>query len=73
MQNPVRRDILKHLGEKKMTYDELKAEFKLPDMQIKLHLGMLEDTLYIEKEGESTYIITPRGEAFLMNVEPKHL
>lgn len=73
MQNPVRRDILKHLGQKKMTFDELKAEFSLQDMQMKLHLGMLEDTLYIEKEDETTYIITPRGEAFLLNVEPKHL
>ena len=73
MQNPVRRNILKSLGESKMSFDDIKAEFKLNDMQAKLHLGMLEDTLYIEKEDDSIYIITPRGEAFLVNVEPKHL
>ncbi|WP_370573090.1 winged helix-turn-helix domain-containing protein [Methanomethylovorans sp.] len=72
MQNPVRRNILKSLSEKKMSFDELKNKFDLNDMQAKLHLDMLEDTLYIEKEGDSTYGITVRGEAFLANVESKH-
>ncbi|WP_370575304.1 winged helix-turn-helix domain-containing protein [Methanomethylovorans sp.] len=72
MQNPVRRNILKSLSEKKMSFDELKNKFDLNDMQAKLHLDMLEDTLYIEKEGDSTYVITVRGEAFLANVESKH-
>lgn len=73
LQNPVRRNILKHLGEKKMSFDDIKNEFDLNGMQAKLHLDMLVDTLYIGKEGDSTYVITPRGEAFLENVEPKHL
>jgi DNA-binding transcriptional ArsR family regulator len=72
MQNPVRRNILKSLSEKKMSFDELKDAFNLNDMQAKLHLDMLEDTLYIEKEDESIYSITVRGEAFLANVESKH-
>ncbi|WP_094227729.1 winged helix-turn-helix domain-containing protein [Methanolobus psychrotolerans] len=71
LQNPVRRDIIKHLNEKKMTFAELKAEFNLQDMQMKLHLGMLEENLYVEKEGDATYVITPRGEDYLASVEPK--
>ncbi|MBP1909771.1 winged helix-turn-helix domain-containing protein [Methanolobus bombayensis] len=71
LQNPVRRNIIKSLNEKKMTFDELKAEFNLDSMPLKLHLGMLEDTLYIEKEDESTYVITPRGEDYLESAEPK--
>lgn len=71
LQNPVRRNIIKHLNEKKMTFDELKAEFDLEDMPMKLHLGMLEDNLYVEKEDETTYVITPRGEDYLESVEPK--
>lgn len=72
MQNPVRRNILKSLSEKKMSFEELKDKFDLNDIQAKLHLDMLEDTLYIEKDGDSTYSITIRGEAFLANVESKH-
>jgi DNA-binding transcriptional ArsR family regulator len=71
LQNPVRRNILKTLNEKKMTFDELKVEFNLEDMPLKMNLGMLEDTLYIEIEDEITYIITPRGEDYLEGVEPK--
>ncbi|SFM78782.1 winged helix-turn-helix domain-containing protein [Methanolobus profundi] len=71
LQNPVRRNIIKSLNEKKMTFDELKAEFDLDNMPLKLHLGMLEDTLYIEKEDENTYVITPRGEEYLESIETK--
>ncbi len=73
MQNPTRRHIVESLGEGKMTYDEVKAKFDLNDMQAKLNLDMLVDTLYIEKEGDTTYVLTPRGEAFLANVDHHHL
>ncbi|MEZ5334073.1 MAG: ArsR family transcriptional regulator [Methanolobus sp.] len=69
--NPVRRNIIKSLNEKKMTFDELKAEFKLDNMPLKLHLGMLEDILFVEKEAEDTYVITPRGEDYLEAAETK--
>jgi len=69
LQNPVRRHILESLGEGKMTFDEVKDKFDLNDVQAKLDLDMLVDTLYIEKEDEETYVITPRGEAFLVNVD----
>ncbi|WMW21375.1 winged helix-turn-helix domain-containing protein [Methanolobus mangrovi] len=71
LQNPVRRNIIKSLNEEKMTFDELKAEFNLENMSLKLHLGMLEDTLYVEKEDNDTYVITPRGEDYLESIEPK--
>jgi DNA-binding transcriptional ArsR family regulator len=73
MQNPTRRHIVENLGEGKMTYDEIKEKFDLNDMQARLNLDMLVDTLYIEKEDDTTYVLTPRGEAFLVNVDPKHL
>ncbi len=73
MQNPVRRHMLEAMGEGKMTFDEVKAKFDLNNVQAKLNLDMLVDTLYIEKDGENTYIVTPRGEAFLANVDEHHL
>ncbi|MDG6243359.1 MAG: ArsR family transcriptional regulator [Methanolobus sp.] len=73
MQNPVRRHIVESLGEGKMTFDEIKTKFDLNDVQARLDLDMLVDTLYIEKEDDTTYVITVRGEAFLKNVDPKHL
>jgi DNA-binding transcriptional ArsR family regulator len=72
LQNPTRRHILESLGEGKMTFDEVKGKFDLNDVQAKLDLDMLVDTLYIEKEGENTYVVTPRGEAFLENVDYKN-
>lgn len=71
MQNPVRRSIIKSLAEKKMDYETVKTEFELNDIQAKLHLGMLEDMLYIEKN-DCGYTITPRAEAYLANVDAKN-
>ncbi len=76
LQNPVRRSMMKKLGEEgRMSYDRIKEEFKLDDVHAKFDLQLLEDTLYIEKEekeGKSEYYLTPRGEAFLANVESQH-
>lgn len=72
LQNPVRRHILESLGEGKMTFNEIKDKFDLNDVQAKLNLDMLVDTLYIEKEDETTYVVTPRGEAFLANVDHRN-
>jgi DNA-binding transcriptional ArsR family regulator len=75
-QNPVRRNIMKKLGEEgRMSYERIKEEFRLDDVHAKFDLGLLVDTLYIEKEekdGVSEYYLTPRGEAFLANVESQH-
>lgn len=70
MQNPIRRNIIKLLAEKKMSYNDIKNEFDLNDIQAKLHIGMLEDMLYIEKDNDS-YSITTRAEAYLTNVDSK--
>ncbi|MCQ6961900.1 ArsR family transcriptional regulator [Methanolobus chelungpuianus] len=76
LQNPLRRNILKRLSlEGRMSYEKIKEEFRLDDVHAKFDMGMLVDTLYVEKEekeGRSEYYLTPRGEAFLANVESKH-
>lgn len=75
LQHPVRRGILRRLGEGRMKFDQVKEEFQLDDMHATFDLRILEDTLYIEKEekdGIYEYYLTPRGEAFLANVESQH-
>lgn len=74
LQNPVRRNILKSLVEKKKTLEEIKNELKLNDSQASYNLNMLESTLCVEKEEneEGTYyVLTPRGEGYMENVELK--
>ncbi|MGB9927348.1 MAG: winged helix-turn-helix domain-containing protein [Methanosarcina sp.] len=74
LQNPVRRNILKALVKQKKTLDEIKTEFNLNDSQLSYNLNMLESTLCIEKEetgGTTYYILTPRGEGYVKNVELK--
>jgi predicted transcriptional regulator len=74
LQNPVRRKILKALDGRRMTFEEIKAEFKLPDSQANYNLSTLESTLCIEKEeaeGVQYYVLTPRGEGYVENVEMK--
>jgi len=74
LQNPVRRNILKALGKQKMSLEEIKAEFKLTDSQTSYNLSTLESTLCIEKEereGAAYYVLTPRGEGYVENVEMK--
>jgi predicted transcriptional regulator len=74
LQNPVRRNILKALVEQKKSLEEIKAELKLTDSQASYNLNMLESTLCIEKEeseGVKYYVLTPRGEGYMENVELK--
>lgn len=74
LQNPVRRNILKALGGHRMTFEEIKAEFKLTDTQANYNLSTLESTLCIEKEddeGVQYFVLTPRGEGYVENVELK--
>ncbi|MHB8101575.1 MAG: winged helix-turn-helix domain-containing protein [Methanosarcina sp.] len=74
LQNPVRRNILKALVEQKKSFEEIKAEFKLTESQTTYNLNMLESTLCIEKEeieGVTFYVLTPRGEGYMENVELK--
>jgi predicted transcriptional regulator len=74
LQNPVRRNILKALVEQKKSLEEIKTELKLTDSQASYNLNMLESTLCIEKEESEEvtyYVLTPRGEGYMENVELK--
>ena len=69
LQNKVRREIVKFIGiDNKKTVNEIKNEFNLKDSQVKLHLDLLEQALFVEgveEEGDKYYVLTPRGEAYL--------
>ncbi len=73
IQNRIRREIIKFIGiGGKKNFGEIKERFKLSDSQAKMHLDLLEQALFIEsikENGEKYYVLTPRGEAYLENVE----
>ncbi len=71
MQSTIRREIFRFIGDGKRL-DEIKERFNLGAIEANLHLGLLEQALFIEcvEEGEiRQYIFTPRGEEYLKNVE----
>ncbi len=73
LQNRIRREIIKFIGvDKKKSFEEIKERFNLTDAQAKMHLDLLEQALFIEsvkENGKKYYVLTPRGEAYLENVE----
>ncbi len=73
LQNKIRRDIIKFIGiNGKKTREEIKEQFHLSNGQAKMHLGLLEQALFVEvvkEDGKEYYVLTPRGEAYLENVE----
>ncbi len=73
LQNRIRRDIIKFIGMGgKRSFREIKERFRLGDAQAKMHLDLLEQALFIESiedDNEKYYVLTPRGEAYLENVE----
>ena len=73
LQNRIRREIIKFIGiGGKRCFDEIKEKFNLTDAQAKMHLDLLEQALFVEpldEDGKKYYILTPRGEAYLENVE----
>lgn len=73
LQNRIRREIIKFIGiGGKKSFDEIKERFNLTDTQAKMHLNLLEQALFIEaveEDGKKYYVLTPRGEAYLENVE----
>lgn len=70
LQHGTRREILRFIGYDTKTLDEIKNRFGLNEGQAKFHLSMLEQALYVEKTGED-YRLTPRGIAYLENVESR--
>ncbi|MBO8181464.1 MAG: winged helix-turn-helix transcriptional regulator [Archaeoglobus sp.] len=72
LQNRIRREIIKFLADGRKSKEEIKKRFRLTDSQLRLHLDLLEQALFIEaveEDGKRFYAITPRGEAYLENVE----
>ena len=64
MQNKRRRDILAFIGDGKRASEIMEA-FSMTSQDAKIHLGMLESALYIErseKDEDAYYTLTPLGE-----------
>ncbi|MDK2830897.1 MAG: hypothetical protein PWQ75_649 [Methanolobus sp.] len=72
MQNPMRRKILKILNNSSLSIGDIGDNLNLNNSMAKFHVEMLENALYVDRvEGSEPlmYQISPRGEAFLENVE----
>ncbi|WP_406658152.1 winged helix-turn-helix domain-containing protein [Methanolobus sp. ZRKC2] len=72
LQNPTRRKILKMLNDGPLCIEEICNNLNLNNSQAKFHVDMLENALYVDKVENSEptiYQISPRGEAYLENVE----
>jgi predicted ArsR family transcriptional regulator len=72
MQNPTRRKILKMLNSSSLSIGEIGDNLNLNSSMAKFHVEMLENALYVDRVENSEplmYQISPRGEAFLENVE----
>jgi len=71
MQSTIRRRIFRFIGDGKRL-DEIKERFNLGAIEANLHLSLLEKALFVEcveEGGTRKYILTPRGEEYLKNVE----
>ncbi len=71
MQSRIRREIFKFIGDGKRL-DEIKEKFNLGALEANLHLTLLEQALFVEsveEGGSRKYVLTPRGEGYLKNVE----
>jgi predicted transcriptional regulator len=66
LMNEARRELLKFIGCEIRSMDEIKKEFKLDEDQIRYHLSMLMQSLYVI-ESHERWKSTPRGIGFLEN------
>lgn len=72
LQHRVRREIIKFIGYGKRSFEEIAEKFNLSEAQARMHLDLLEEALFVEsrvENGKKYYYLTPRGEAYLENVE----
>ncbi len=73
MQSRMRQEILRYLGSVgRASFEEVAQRFGLDSFQTKIHLDLLEQALFIEaveEGGKRVYVLTPRGEAYLKNVD----
>ncbi|MGC9515744.1 winged helix-turn-helix domain-containing protein [Methanocrinis sp.] len=68
LQLRIRRDILKFIGERVRSAEEVAEEFGIPERQAAFHLAMLEKGLVIEPV-TGGYRSTPTGQLYLERVE----
>lgn len=68
LMNQARRNILRFIGYKIKNMDELKKEFNLGEEQLKYHLLMLNQCLYII-DSPKGWKVTPKGLGFLENAK----
>ncbi|MFX1389292.1 MAG: hypothetical protein ACFE9Z_04420 [Promethearchaeota archaeon] len=66
MMNPIRRDLLKYIGTDMRTFEQILGNFELEEDQIRYHLSMLEQLVYVMNT-ERGWIATPRGIGFIYN------
>ncbi|MFW9827822.1 MAG: hypothetical protein ACFFEY_09530 [Candidatus Thorarchaeota archaeon] len=66
MMNQTRRELLKFIGTKIKTFEEIKKRFPEVIDQIEYHLSMLEQLYYIMKT-KNGWKATPRGIGFIHN------
>ena len=66
LMNQVRRELLKFIGCEIRSMNEIKEEFQLDEDQIRYHLSMLIQSLYVI-ESQEGWKSTPRGIGFLEN------
>lgn len=66
LMNATRRELLKFIGCEIRSMDEIKREFQLDEDQIRYHLSMLKQSLYVIESHEG-WKSTPRGIGFLEN------
>lgn len=70
IQNPIRRKIIEFMvRSESITSDKISEELNLDKNQIKFHLSMLETALFVEKKDNDTYVLTPRGVAYVENAD----
>ena len=66
MMNSMRRRLLEFIGEHVRTMEEITEEFDMDEEQVRYHLSMLEQGLYL-METATGWKATPSGIGFLMN------
>jgi DNA-binding transcriptional ArsR family regulator len=68
LQLRIRREIMKFIGLRMKTEEEIERTFGLNESVAEVHLALLEKALVIEKDGDG-YRSTPIGIAYLKNFE----
>lgn len=68
LMNEARRELLKFIGCEVRNMEEIKKEFKLDEDQLRYHLSMLKQSLYVIESHEG-WKSTPRGIGFLENAK----